>query len=189
MLKKILARTSYLVTMLAMGFAIYYFFLNGSQLDTAIAQNSPLKDYEKLSTQALFKAVLPNENGINQALSQYKGKIIVLNFWATWCSPCREEMPELSQLHAEYQDKNVTVLGIAIDEQNQVKMFMQATPVNYPLVVSEEEGMVLSSRLGNDKDILPYTIIIDTKGKVVKTYFGRISKLALVATLNTLLSH
>ena len=184
MLNKILARTAYLATVMVLGFAIYYYFLSPGRL-----QNSVQSDYQSLSTQAFFSSNLSNENGVIQALSQYKGKIIVLNFWATWCSPCREEMPELSQLHAEYQHRNVVVLGIAIDEPGSVKTFMQSAPVAYPLLVSENEGMALGGGLGNNKDILPYTVIINAEGNVVKTYFGRINKPQLEATLAAILAH
>ena len=126
---------------------------------------------------------------MSQDLNKYKGKIIVLNFWATWCPPCREEMPELSQLYAEYKNKNVVVLGVAIDELGLVKEFSQNSPVNYPLFVAEDEGMNLGGKLGNDKDVLPYTVIINKDGLVVETYFGRINKALLETSLRPLLSN
>ena len=183
MLKKILSNFAYFAVMFAVGFGIYYYFLNpAQQLNNASTNNS------KLSSQMLFAANLPNENGVKQALNQYQGKIIVLNFWATWCPPCREEMPELSQLNTTYKNKNLVVLGIAIDELKLVKEFNQATPVSYPLFVAENEGMALSNQLGNDKGVLPYTVIIDTHGKIVKTFFGRITKPLLESTITALVS-
>ena len=180
MLKKLLTGLAYLLVMLSLGFAIFHFFLNPTNSD------STSSDYGQLSTKAFFAAKLPDENGVSQVLSQYQGKIIVLNFWATWCPPCREEMPELSALHDAYQDKNVVVLGVAIDEVGLVKEFTQATPVSYPLFAAENDGMALSDELGNNKGVLPYTLIIGSDGKVVKTYFGRISKSLLETTLATL---
>lgn len=182
MLKKILSNTGSLAIVFSLGFAIYYFVLN---------PNSPLKsfnaDYGTLSTQALFASQLSNANGVNQDLSQYKGKIIVLNFWATWCPPCREEMPELSALHNEYKNKNVLVLGIAVDELDLVKKFSEESPVSYPLFAAENEGMELGSSLGNDKGVLPYTVIINADGSVVDTYFGRINKTLLESALRPLI--
>jgi thiol-disulfide isomerase/thioredoxin len=180
MLKKLVTGLAYLLVMLSLGFAIFHYFLNPANSD------STSSDYAQLSTEAFFAAKLPDENGISQALSQYQGKIIVLNFWATWCPPCREEMPELSALHDAYKDKNVVVLGVAIDEIGLVKEFTQATPVSYPLFAAEDEGMALGSDLGNNKSVLPYTLIIGNDGKVVKTFFGRINKSLLEATLATL---
>ena len=181
MLKKILSTVAYFVVMLILGYAIYFYFLSQTH-----KLNHSTSDSSKLSTEALFSANLPNENGVNQALNQYKGKIIVLNFWATWCPPCREEMPELSQLNIEHKNKNLIVLGIAIDELSLVKEFTHSTPVSYPLFVAENEGMAIASNLGNDKGVLPYTVIIDTHGKVVKTFFGRITKTLLETTISSL---
>lgn len=115
-------------------------------------------------TGELFAMTLPNENNEPQALSQWQGKTVVLNFWATWCGPCREEMPELSALHTEYKDKNVVVLGIGVDELDAIKAFTIETPVSYPLFSAEELGGQLAANLGNDKSALPYTVIIKPDG-------------------------
>ncbi len=135
------------------------------------------------STAELFAMSLPDENGQQQAISQWQGKIIVLNFWATWCPPCREEMPELSALNTEWQDKNVIVLGIALDEIGLIKEFDEENDISYPLLAAEENGANLAFKLGNDKSALPYTVIIKADGTIAKTYFGRISKPLLEETL------
>jgi peroxiredoxin len=150
--------------------------------EKAVAQpvnNSP--------TDALFATTLPDENGKQQKLSQWQGKTVVLNFWATWCPPCREEMPELSELHTEYLDKNVVVLGIALDDIDAIKEFTTETPVSYPLFSAEDVGGQLASNLGNDKRALPYTVIIKPDGSIANTYFGRISKALLEEALAKLL--
>jgi thiol-disulfide isomerase/thioredoxin len=182
MIKKIIQAFAYLIVMFTLGFGIYYFVLQPNSLF-----KSSFGNYAQLSTASLFAAKLPNENNVPQALKQYEGKIIVLNFWATWCGPCREEMPELSQLHTENITKDVVVLGIGIDTVELIKEFTQDTPVSYPLFAAEDEGMALALALGNDRGVLPYTIIIDRRGKVVKTYFGRINKALLESTLKPLI--
>lgn len=183
MLKTILYRIAYFTVMLSLGFAIYYFFFA-----PLIHKQGGEQDYAQIATRTLFEANIADENGVKQALSLYKGKIIVLNFWATWCPPCRDEMPELSQLHTEYQAKNVTVLGIAVDEQKAVKEFIAEHPVSYPLLVSEDDGMALGSALGNSEGILPYTVIIDAQGEVNDIHYGRISKQGLKSSLDALLA-
>jgi thiol-disulfide isomerase/thioredoxin len=181
MIKKIIQAVAYLLVMFILGFGIYYFVLQPNSLF-----KSSFGNYSQLSTSSLFAAKLPNENNVQQALQQYQGKIIVLNFWATWCAPCREEMPELSQLHTENLNKDVVVLGIAIDTIDLIKEFTRETPASYPLFAAEDEGMALGLALGNDRGVLPYTVIIDRRGNVVKTYFGRINKALLEATLKPL---
>lgn len=161
-----------LLLMASFGFGFRYFFLN-TQTNNKV-------------TEALFAATFPDENGQQQALKQYKGKTIVLNFWATWCEPCREEMPELSELHEENRDKNTVVLGVAIDDADAINDFVQETKVSYPLLVADMQGMELANNLGNDKGVLPYTVIINADGSVAKTYFGRVTKPLLEATLRNI---
>ena len=166
----------YLALIITLGFAIRYFM-----------QNSLADDKGKAATQTLFAATLPDENGHPQTLKQYAGKIVVLNFWATWCEPCREEMPELSQLYQAYKNKNVIVLGVAIDDVGAVGSFVKETKVSYPLLAADMDGMQYATNLGNDKDVLPFTVIIKADGTVAKTYFGRVTKPLLEETLSTLL--
>lgn len=188
MLKKIFIAIAYLLITAIMGFAILHYLIKPN-LNNVSTNSEPSN---KLSTQALFAAQLPDTEGKFQALKQWQGKTIVLNFWATWCPPCREEMPELSALNTEYQKRNIVVIGIAIDELDAVKAFAHDTKpdaikVSYPLLAAEVEGMGLASGLGNDKGVLPYTVIIKPDGSVVKTYFGRVTKPLLEETLAKLL--
>jgi peroxiredoxin len=151
-----------LILLASIGFGFRYFFQGGQ---------SNNKD-----TQALFATTFPDEKGQAHALKEYKGKLIVLNFWATWCEPCRDEMPELSDLHQQGKDKNIVVLGVAIDDVDAINEFNKHTKVSYPLLVADMQGMELASNLGNDKGVLPYTVIINADGNVVNTYFGRVTK-------------
>ena len=182
MLKKIISSLGYLAMMLSLGFVIYYYVLN---------PNSPLKninsDFSGLSTKPLFAAKFPNENGVIQDLNQYKGKIIVLNFWATWCPPCRDEMPEFSKLHQQYQHQNVVVLGAAADELAAVRHYLAASPVSYPIIVGDMDAMSLSSHLGNVQGALPFTVFINTDGIVAHVHLGRISYAQLEKELNRIL--
>ena len=176
MLKKLNHPLFYLVLILSLGFGFRHFF--SSQLS---------QDGNNQSTQAFFAANFPNELGKNQALKQYENKIIVLNFWASWCEPCREEMPELSALHNEYKHRNVVVLGMAIEDVAAVNDFLKETKVSYPLFAADIQGMEIASQLGNNKGVLPYTVIISSNGSVVKSFFGRVTKALIEKTLQPLL--
>ena len=116
------------------------------------------------------------EDGTKLDMESFQGKVLLLNIWATWCVPCREEMPELSELNTEYQDKNVIVIGIALDEIALIKEFNAENKMSYPLLAAEDTGGNLAANLGNNKSALPYTVIIKPDGTVANTYFGRISK-------------
>ena len=176
MFKKLDHPVVYILLVILLGFGIRHFFL-GTQVENG--GNS--------STQALFAATFPDETGKPQALKNYAGKIVVLNFWATWCAPCREEMPELSKLHSAYQNQNLVVLGLAVDDVAAISDFVKETKVSYPLLAADMQGMEIAALLGNNKGVLPYTVIIKTDGSVAKTYFGRVTQQLLEKTLKTLL--
>ena len=176
MFKKFDHPVVYILLVIALGFGIRHFFL-----DTQAENGS------NPSTQTLFAATFPDEKGQPQALKNYAGKIVVLNFWATWCAPCREEMPELSKLHSAYQHQNLVVLGLAVDDVAAISDFVKETKVSYPLLAADMQGMEIATHLGNNKGVLPYTVIIKTDGSVAKTYFGRVTQQLLEKTLKTLL--
>jgi peroxiredoxin len=136
-----------------------------------------------LQTHALYAASFPDDNGTPQALSQWQGKVTVINFWATWCQPCREEMPELSRLQDQYRDRGVIVLGISTDDVDKIREFAKETKVSYPLLAGDMEAMNIGASLGNDKGVLPYTVIIQADGSIANTYFGRINQALLEKTL------
>jgi len=95
-------------------------------------------------------------------------------------------MPELSALHTQYQNKNVVVLGVAIDEIAAVNTYLQGAPVSYPVLLSENENMELATQLGNEQAVLPYTVIIDANGSVIDTFMGRITLSLLDKSLQKL---
>lgn len=178
MFKKLIFPISAIALFIAV-VAVTIYFVSGKTTDI---------DSNTESTTELFALTLPDENGQPQAISQWRDKVIVLNFWATWCPPCREEMPELSALNTEWKDKNVIVLGIALDEIDLIKEFDDENNISYPLLADEENGANLAFTLGNDKSALPFTVIIKPDGTIAKTYFGRISKALLEETLVKLAS-
>jgi len=174
MLKKLNSPYVYIALIALLGLGLYY--LKNKQTENTNA-----------ATQALFATTFPDENNKPQTLKYYAGKIVVLNFWATWCEPCREEMPELSKLYVTYKDKNLVVLGVAIDDVGAVSKFVKETKVSYPLFAADMQGMEIANNLGNNKDVLPYTVIIKADGSVAKTYFGRVTQALLEETLSQLL--
>lgn len=181
MLKKIGSSLIYLALMISLGFCIYFLFLNPHQVFLNEPQNNS-------STEHFFSSQLTDVNGQAHALNQFQGNILVVNFWATWCAPCREEMPELSHFYDTYKNKNVVVLGIAIDEPDAVNTFQTETPVTYPIFTSESEGMLLTESLGNHKGVLPFTLIIDKHGNIAKTFFGKVNFSMLSTEIQPLLA-
>lgn len=158
---------------------IFVVLVIGAGLATRHYLINPAMESPVLSTDALFSTQFPDVDGKVQNLGQWRGKILVVNFWASWCVPCREEMPELSELQERYRSNNLVMLGISTDDLSKMQAFNKEVPVKYPILAGDYEAIKLSELLGNNKGVLPYTLIIDTNGKIVKTYFGRINQALL----------
>ena len=163
------------------GWFLFQQFANKAPLETtSVAAIS-------IDNNALMNTRFKDMNGEQQSLKQWQGKVIVLNFWATWCPPCREEMPELSEMQKQYHQKNVVIVGLSTEDLDTTKAFMKNAPVSYPILSGDLEAMRLAERLGNDRGILPYSVIIDKDGKVVTHFFGRVNQQLIEKTLIPLL--
>jgi thiol-disulfide isomerase/thioredoxin len=143
--------------------------------------NTPASAATSLYTQSLNDLA-----GKPQSLAQWKGKPLLVNFWASWCAPCVQEMPELSALAAKDGGKHFNVIGIGIDSPTNLVQFTQKTKVSYPLYVGGMGATDLARGLGNANGGLPYTVLIGADGKVIKTYLGKLKFDQLQADLSKL---
>ncbi|MFD2366831.1 TlpA family protein disulfide reductase [Pseudoduganella sp. GCM10020061] len=121
---------------------------------------------------ALFATTLNDPAGKPEPLSQYKGQLLVVNFWAPWCAPCVQEMPELSTLAAEHG--KAKVIGIGIDSPSNISEFAGKHKIAFPLYTAGMDGTDLARNLGNVSGGLPFTVVIGADGQVKKTYLGRL---------------
>lgn len=140
------------------------------------------------STDQLLALTLPDAGAASQSLRQWRGKLLVVNFWATWCPPCLEEMPGFSRLHTKFAAKGVQFVGIAIDHADKVQEFSFQAPVTYPLLVGSPALMPIMSGLGNISGGLPFTVIIGRDGTFLQTRLG-LWKESTLETILTDLTH
>jgi thiol-disulfide isomerase/thioredoxin len=122
----------------------------------------------------LLAQTMPDAKGKPQDFASLKGKTLIVNFWATWCPPCVEEMPELSALQAELTPRNTQIIGIGIDNPANIADFAARYKIAYPLYIAGMNGTELSRQFGNQAGGLPFTVLVDAKGAVRKTYLGRL---------------
>lgn len=135
----------------------------------------------------LMLSSLTDPNGKVQAFSQWQGKILVVNYWATWCTPCREEVPALKKIQSKYAPNSVEVVGIALDNAVKVREYAAEMAMDYTLLVAGAESLTLSKELGNQAGVLPYTVVLDRNGKVAYTHAGATTEATLDAVLAPLL--
>jgi thiol-disulfide isomerase/thioredoxin len=162
-------------------------FLFHKTPETSDTEASNVAPSASINQNVRMDASFTDMNGQQQALKQWRGKVIVLNFWATWCPPCREEMPELSAMQEQYNNKNLIIIGLSTDDLDTTKTFIKKAPVRYPILAGDMQAMKLAETLGNNRGILPYTVIVDANGTVVKTFFGRVNQQLLEKTITSLL--
>ncbi|MFN0005985.1 MAG: TlpA disulfide reductase family protein [Burkholderiaceae bacterium] len=123
---------------------------------------------------ALWQAKLETPNSEWVSLSDFKGQKLVINFWATWCVPCVEEMPLLDAFFQQNAAKDWKVLGLAIDQPSLVKRFLTQRPVSYPILLAGLRGTELSRLLGDQEGGLPFTIVLNESGQVVFRKMGKL---------------
>jgi peroxiredoxin len=130
---------------------------------------------------------LPDINGQYHHASEWQGKVLVINFWATWCPPCVKEMPLFVQLQEKYSAQGVQFIGIGIDRLEAIKAFAKRIGVNYPILVGEQDAIALAESLGNSQGGLPFTVIVDRTGRIARHQLGEVKGDYLEAVLTELL--
>ena len=119
---------------------------------------------------------LPNREGQVQSLRSWTGKSMIVNFWATWCAPCRKEIPLLKQIAAQTASEGFQVVGVAIDFKDDVLKYANEVKIDYPLLIGETEGMAAADAFGVESVGLPFTAFSDSKGRMVTTFMGELTK-------------
>ena len=130
---------------------------------------------------------LPDLKQQNQPLNQWLGKVLVVNFWATWCPPCRQEIPGFIRLQERLGMQGVQFIGIALDDADKVATFVQESRINYPILLGSSQAAALSYSSGNQSGGLPYTVLFNRQGNAVATLTGGVSEARLEALLKPLL--
>lgn len=143
---------------------------------SSVPQIPLTSEISQQGAQTILAASLPDTQGQDQAVSQWLGKVIVVNFWATWCIPCQEEIPEFIETQEKFRDQGLVFIGIALDQVEKVKTFSEEFGINYPVLVGSMSAWSLVEAAGNKMSVLPYTVIIDRSGEIVETYLGRVNQ-------------
>ncbi len=130
---------------------------------------------------------LPDDTGRLRAIQSWDGRIVLINFWASWCEPCRREIPMLNALQHEYGPRGLQIIGVAIDDPEQVHAFTQELPLDYPILIGALTDMDLIRAYGDTQGGIPYTVLYDRQGRIRYTHMGELRKADLLMHLRPLL--
>ncbi|GAC1673064.1 MAG: hypothetical protein NVS9B2_21370 [Steroidobacteraceae bacterium] len=119
---------------------------------------------------------LEDRSGKTTPIAAFAGKSLIINFWATWCAPCRSEIPLLESLHAEWQPRGVSVVGIAVDHLDKVLEFADRFKIAYPLLIGEQDALDAAAAFGVETPVFPFTVFTDVRGEVVTLFVGELHK-------------
>ena len=147
-----------ILVLLAAGLYLRVHRRGGTRTGSGTQQHSAAPDFS-----------LPQVNGQSLRLSSYRGKVVLLDFWATWCTPCREEIPHLVELQNKYRDQGLQIIGVSMDDSpDPVRDFYQRFQMNYPVVMGNADiGELYGGVLG-----LPIALVIDRDGRVYAKHIG-----------------
>ncbi len=159
----------------AAGYAVRRWWLGASDKEAA-----------PFDTQALFAARLATLEGGTDTLETWRGRVLAVNFWATWCAPCREEIPVFVGMQKRLGARGLQFIGIAIDRPDPVRAFQREYGMNYPILIGGLETMELLRATGNKAGVLPYTMIIDRAGRLTARKLGVLKETELEPMLTPL---
>lgn len=162
--------------------------LAGHYANRTLDGGLPTHSVSEASVDALLGLRLPDAEGIEQPMEQWLGKVIVANFWATWCPPCREEMPDFAAASRDFAGEPVQFVGISIDEAERVRAFARELDIPYPLLIAGGEVLALASGFGNDARALPFTVILGRDGKPHHIRLGTLKRSELDERIRELLA-
>lgn len=142
---------------------------------------------EVSAADAVFAITLPDLDNKPQRLNQWRGKVVVVNFWATWCAPCLEEIPMFIKMQQKHAPHGLQFVGISIDQADKTAEFARKFSINYPSLIGTFDTVEVSRLAGNKQRVLPYTVILDRKGRLIETGVGVLSQEKLEALIGPLL--
>lgn len=168
-----LSRSNWLILGFAVLAAIAGGYMERRQRPPAYAD--PANATSIVQGQAIPAITLLDLDDKPHPLAEYRGRRVLLNFWASWCVPCLQEMPALNRAQEKFGEHAPIVVGIAMDEPAHVRAFLAAHPVNYPILLGHLSPPNTSEQLGNTHQVLPYSVLIDADGRILTAHAGPLS--------------
>lgn len=141
-----------------------------------------------IAVQMLPDLQFADQNGQLIRASDWQGKFRVVNFWASWCPPCLEELPVFQNLHTEFAEQGVQFLGVALDDTQSVRQVVERLNIHFPQLIAGDQGVGLSQNLGNTAGALPFTVLVNQQGLIVAIHAGAYKEAELRSEIESLIN-
>ena len=138
--------------------------------------SAPFNQHHVDKVAFLIQSQLEDTNGKELQVADVLAELTLINFWATWCAPCREEMPMFNEVYQQYQSNDFSIVGITIDNLKSTVEFIYELGIQYPILMAEHEGWDLLSKSGNPNNLMPFSLLVDKQGNVLEKRFGLLHK-------------
>ena len=152
-----------------------YFYREAARPPAPVAAPEPAAASRIQLVDTLPQFTLADRDGQPRSLQDWPGKALIVNFWATWCAPCRREIPLLQQLQRDHGDEGFQVIGIAVDFRDKVLAYADDMKIEYPLLIGEQDALDAAAAFGVPAVGFPFTVFSDRQGRVVTTHFGELT--------------
>jgi len=181
-----------LVAAFGAGVAAYRLFEGGRATTAEVLKPAELVGEPQ---PGVLKSVVPDTlpdftlkdlDGRPHSIREWQGRPLIVNFWATWCGPCREEIPLLQHLRHERRADGIEIVGIAVDFANDVRAFVAKTAIEYPVLVGEDDGMRAAAAFGVQNLALPFSVFVDHRGRILVLRMGQLHEDQAKLILDTL---
>lgn len=139
-------------------------------------QGQAAKTQSSMISQARPDFTMPDLTGTPRHIKEWDGKVLAVNFWATWCEPCKQEIADFNTLQKQYGDKGFQFVGVALDDLDAVQTYLKTSTISYPVLIGEDQAMTVASHYGDDEGVVPYTAFINRKGQIAYIQYGAMSQ-------------
>lgn len=130
---------------------------------------------------------MPDLTGKQRNIKEWDGKVLAVNFWATWCEPCKREIADFNLLQKQYGGKGFQFIGVALDDLDAVQTYLKTSTIAYPVLIGEDQATKIAGRYGDDEGVVPYTAFINRKGQIAFIQYGAMSQDLARQVINSLL--